>query len=259
MSQKLRESVHTVDSNRFLKISDLIHHKNNRMKIFFSIVVLLIIPFVVNCICSIPSCHVGNANDWIGFWGAYIGSIISVFGSMYIFKKTFENDKNVREKEYEKEKVKRLYDEKRKEIEFIEEDLCGRLSRLHLEVFSDLSISISEEPHTELTPVQKKQLLSFYYKLITDKTTFGLRYARFNGDSAKEFKDFYLQCIESIIKTINFTVFGSVCKKVDKLDVGLMCKAGLEEDEIKKGFEIAQKWIKEEREKLNNENGMINF
>lgn len=223
------------------------------MKFILFIVFVFVIPFIVNCICCIPSCHAGSANDWIGFWGSYMGSIISVCGSMWVFKKTFENDKKVREKEHEREKVIRKHDEKRKEIEFIEEDLCGRLSRLHLDVFSDLSISISEDPKTELTPVQKKQLLSFYYELITDKTTFGLRYAKFDNDTANEFKDFYLKCIDSIINSICITVFGAACKKANNLDVALMCKASMEEDEIKKGFEIAQKWINEERVKLNKE------
>jgi len=55
--------------------------KANPIFIIIFIVSILIIPFIVNILVSIPSLITHDtSNSWIGFWGSYLGGFVTVVG-----------------------------------------------------------------------------------------------------------------------------------------------------------------------------------
>lgn len=63
----------------------------------------ILFPIILNCIVTLPAFMkaAGNESDWIGFWGSYMGGIISVLG-IYM---TLKND-NKKRLEERRENVK---------------------------------------------------------------------------------------------------------------------------------------------------------
>lgn len=53
-----------------------------------SIAVFVIIPLIIAMIIKARLICVDTTNEWIGFWGSYIGAIISAGIAIYVMKKT---------------------------------------------------------------------------------------------------------------------------------------------------------------------------
>lgn len=76
--------------------------KNNKRFLFLIIAVtVVIIPFFLGCFISSPifKNFVGGIN-WIGFWGSYLGSVVSGLITLFVLFKTLESNKEDLEKTF---------------------------------------------------------------------------------------------------------------------------------------------------------------
>ncbi|MFR3569516.1 MAG: hypothetical protein ACLTUR_16075 [Paraclostridium sordellii] len=65
-----------------------------------SIIIIFSLGFIVNFICLLNiGIPVANNNDWIGFWGSIIGSLLGALVTVAIFKKTIEYEYDKQKKE----------------------------------------------------------------------------------------------------------------------------------------------------------------
>lgn len=64
------------------------------IKWFCSAIAIILIPILINFICLMPTEITANNNDWIGFWGAYLGSIIGGIITLFVL---FHTNKLTRE------------------------------------------------------------------------------------------------------------------------------------------------------------------
>lgn len=67
--------------------------KENKVKALLLIVIIfIIVPLGVNYLISRPAFSNIN-NDWLGFWGSYIGSVMGAFVAMYVLVRTLNDNK----------------------------------------------------------------------------------------------------------------------------------------------------------------------
>lgn len=71
--------------------------KNWKDMFLISIMVLLIIPLIIAMIINVRLICVDTTNVWIGFWGSYIGAIISAGIAIYVMKETLINERQIRD------------------------------------------------------------------------------------------------------------------------------------------------------------------
>lgn len=71
--------------------------KKKKRIIFFSLLLILICPIIINVIMLIPCKWASGDNVWIGFWGSYLGSMLSAgaaFVILYIQRKDNHKENN---------------------------------------------------------------------------------------------------------------------------------------------------------------------
>ena len=71
--------------------------KNWKDMFLISIMVLVIIPLIIAMIINVRLICVDTTNEWIGFWGSYIGAIISAGIAIYVMKETLINERQIRD------------------------------------------------------------------------------------------------------------------------------------------------------------------
>lgn len=76
---------------------------NSDMKwwyVFALILLVICVPILINILILLPSCFdfVGEDTDWLSFWGAYIGTVLSSLVAFYVLHKQL--DQNHKENEY---------------------------------------------------------------------------------------------------------------------------------------------------------------
>lgn len=69
-------------------------------KWYYYIVLIIAMPILINLMCLIPTGITVNNNDWIGFWGSYIGSIIGGIVTLVGVKATIDSSKNQQDATY---------------------------------------------------------------------------------------------------------------------------------------------------------------
>ena len=69
--------------------------------VLLAIAVMGILPFILGCAISSPvfKNFVGG-DSWIGFWGSYLGSIVSGMITLFVLFKTLESNKEDLEKTF---------------------------------------------------------------------------------------------------------------------------------------------------------------
>lgn len=198
--------------------------------------VCIFTPIIVNVICSIQcDCHVGKTSDWINFFGSFLGSVFTICGSLWIFYSTFKKDKIIRDYNYRVNETKALSIE-----------LGERITRLHLEEFSKIAVDIQDNKMKVLDSEQKKQLLGCYYKIISDKKTFEIKYGKEKSPKSIEFKNFYYKTIDSIINIVCFEILNSNNQKIDGQD--LLFLTSIADSTISKGLDFAIAWVDEKNQ-----------
>jgi len=63
------------------------------------IVAFVLIPLIIAWLLSFRLINTDTTNEWIGFWGGYLGSILGGVITLYVMWKTLQTEKNNRERE----------------------------------------------------------------------------------------------------------------------------------------------------------------
>lgn len=63
------------------------------------IVAFVLIPLIIAWLLSFRLINTDTTNEWIGFWGGYLGSIMGGAITLYVMWKTLQTEKNNRERE----------------------------------------------------------------------------------------------------------------------------------------------------------------
>jgi hypothetical protein len=66
-------------------------------KYFVIILIIMLLPLIINLLCLIPTKFTINNNDWIGFWGSYLGSIIGGIITLFVLFQTNKLTKDIQE------------------------------------------------------------------------------------------------------------------------------------------------------------------
>lgn len=63
-------------------------------KYWWVILAVVLAPLIINVLILWPAffCFVGEDTDWLGFWGAYIGTILSSVIAFYVLHKQLEQN-----------------------------------------------------------------------------------------------------------------------------------------------------------------------
>lgn len=73
------------------------NRKRSRIFISIIIIIILVIPVGVGIGVSLPIfMNIENSNDWIGFWGGYLGAIIGGIVTLYVLWRTVNDNENAR-------------------------------------------------------------------------------------------------------------------------------------------------------------------
>ena len=59
--------------------------------------VIIIVPLIIALMMNIKLICTDTSNEWIGFWGGYLGAIISAGIAIYVMRKTIKNEKDIRD------------------------------------------------------------------------------------------------------------------------------------------------------------------
>lgn len=69
-----------------------------KTKIYFTIILIIILlPLAINILCLIPTKFTIGNNDWIGFWGSYLGSIIGGVITLFVLYKSNKLTRHIQE------------------------------------------------------------------------------------------------------------------------------------------------------------------
>jgi|GEM_PF-6070133 len=68
--------------------------QNKSSAIIFGFLIIVIFPFIIYLLSSIPILPVGGNNDWAGFWGGYIGSILGGIIALYVMFESLDRERN---------------------------------------------------------------------------------------------------------------------------------------------------------------------
>ncbi|MCQ2237908.1 MAG: hypothetical protein MJZ73_01580 [Bacteroidaceae bacterium] len=208
------------------------------------LIISIVIPIIVNIICLIPSHHAGTASDWIAFFGNLFGTMFTIGGSFWVFFSTYKKDQAIKK-----------YEIKQTKIEALTNDVCERIPRLHLKEFSSIALEIQKNGTKQLNEDQVKLIFDSYFKFISDKKTFEIKYGDDNGQKAEDFRKLYLNYIDSIITLCGYLILQSNQKNVDYKD--LLFLSSIKENDIINLFIRADAWVHErieKNEKFKNEN-----
>lgn len=64
--------------------------RNWKEILLWGIVLVVIIPLIIACLFNIPLIKTATQNEWIGFWGGYLGALFGGFITLYVMRKTNE-------------------------------------------------------------------------------------------------------------------------------------------------------------------------
>ena len=71
-----------------------------KLKIFGIVIVAIVTPLVVAILISIPGIKwIEVSNDWIGFWGSYLGSILGGIITLLVLAETLKDSREMKERD----------------------------------------------------------------------------------------------------------------------------------------------------------------
>lgn len=111
-------------------------NNRKRTKVFFVLItaiIIITIPIVVGIGVSLPIFqNIENSNDWIGFWGGYLGAILGGLVTLYVLWSTVNNNEKARRRD---EKIH--FFEKIIELFSRFSAKCGNLCALAMRLMAD--------------------------------------------------------------------------------------------------------------------------
>lgn len=74
-------------------------YRQNKWLLMMGSILILLVPLIIGLLMAIPQFDFfpGSSEGWLGFWGGYLGAVLSIFGAMYIFRA--ESKKSIAELE----------------------------------------------------------------------------------------------------------------------------------------------------------------
>lgn len=74
--------------------------QNKKFVILLCVVGLLLRPIIIAILVSLPILpKLTNNNDWIGFWGGYLGSILGGMITLFVLKITIDDNNKLRKRD----------------------------------------------------------------------------------------------------------------------------------------------------------------
>ena len=218
----------------------------NKHIITVIIIGIVVVPIILNflCLTVFPAPIVGDGKVWLGFWGSYLGGIITVLSTFFVLYKEHFRELNRKEYEIQKEHF---------------ESLCTDMGKLCSSINTDtLSFYLLKMKNRQDAISIMPQIGIINKNIRTEYNEFCLKNAH-NGGIEKEklintFEG-YANCISNIIDEIVkkeadrqngiineikfFETISIECKKLEALG-----------DTTKTLFLIAEEWKKKEWEKM---------
>lgn len=107
----------------------------NKKLIFICAIAVLIPPIIIAIFVSLPILpKLTNSNDWIGFWGGYVGSIFGGIITLIVLQKTLKSNEETLNRTLSAEKDKENYNRK---LAFFD-NVCESLLCLSTDMVSSL-------------------------------------------------------------------------------------------------------------------------
>lgn len=208
------------------------------------IVAIVIVPIVLNylCLTTTPIPIVGDGKIWIVFWGSYLGGIITVLSTIYVYCKKNEQEKNKKKYEMQKEYFERLC-----------VDLAKLCSSINTDMFAFYFMNMKEEKNAILSI---REIGELEKNIKNDYNEFCLKHAHKRGAEGeillKTFNDIYRSIsrqidivheivAEKLSKHVDMAVYYSTISKVCN-DLEVLGDVG------GRLYPMAEKWKKRERE-----------
>ena len=154
------------------------------------VIKLILIPIAIYALSVIPLFPSGN-NDWAGFWGGYLGSIMGILGAILIMQKTSKEEKN----NNKKAEKRQFYNQIIHDFSSIEARYKGLLNQ----------VSYKDNAEKILIEKDKKTFLNECIQLnqIVFECTLHLQLA---------YQSQYYYRIEKLTKSFND--YNEICKKI---------------------------------------------
>lgn len=154
------------------------------------VITLILIPIAIYALSVIPLFPSGN-NDWAGFWGGYLGSIMGILGAILIMQKTSKEEKN----NNKKAEKRQFYNQIIHDFSSIEARYKGLLNQ----------VSYKDNAEKILIEKDKKTFLNECIQLnqIVFECTLHLQLA---------YQSQYYYRIEKLTKSFND--YNEICKKI---------------------------------------------
>ena len=228
-----------------------------KMRLVIIIILALITPIILNIIIGstnpLDSIKiVGKEDDWLGFYGAYIGAIVGALITLYaMFRESKNNALNL------------MISNQENFIKDLREQLSARISTLTFSKIGNFSLYTTKEN----MPIDKsqidralKELNDYHSKATQEYNAWGVMYADDKREIVKQFNDVYLECITQYHNDIN-----TISRKLYDLKnsnseadfnewLKVFCYDLSEHQQkfVKELFRIATIWLQSEKDKLEN-------
>ena len=206
---------------------------------------VILVPIAINylCLTVFPAPLVGDGKLWLGFWGSYLGGIITVLSTVYVLYKNHKMDYN--RKEYEIQK--KYFD-----------SLCVDMGRLCSTIDMDiLCFYLMNLNKTEDAINTMQEIGKLEKNINCEYNEFCLKHAHYRGDEGEELLSTYISYAKLIshdIGIIQETIVNRHLGNVNVSDYNATIKRVC--SELQKIGDIrmellclAEKWKKREFEK----------
>lgn len=157
--------------------------------IWIFLFVILLVPLVINVVCVtvVPYPVVGDGTHWLGFFGSYIGGVMTVLMTMYVIRS-----------EKKKENARKRYENQKEYYEKLCSDMGTLCGVLDLDRFSFLIQRLHETKSLEAVNQYVKDLEMIDREVKSSFNTFALRYGNIKFREQKVFLEYCSEVSEKM-------------------------------------------------------------
>lgn len=187
-------------------------NKDTVKKSIIGILVLITTPWLVKFLCIGFRVSDGIHENWIGFFGSYLGGAFSAIISIYVLYRTLWDSK-----------LKKQLEDEQKNYDELCKDLSELCSSVNIDEFAFLFIRLYDANIHEVNAIIK-ELHSMETHMRKTYNSFALKYDSKGNYSSKEIMNYYLKvsnyisrCIDEVILIVcanKKALF--VCRKINK-------------------------------------------
>lgn len=217
--------------------------------LLFLIIMAIVFPAVINIVVGLNHPHnitvVGEPSTWIGFYGSYIGGVLTAIIGFLTLLKTSNDNRRELQVSYQ-EKV----------VASLEQTLSQCVSLFDFSRLGIVSMYLNDKSKYDAV---LHDLDMYYYHVTTTANAWGVLYAGREEKVIQEFQSIYHQCVTDLTHYINQITELIVQLKYDKKEETESTLQKIEEVLSKRNdydkllqslFNKAQSWLDMERNKL---------